>query len=138
MIEAVDHVAIAVPNTDDALRYYTGDLALPLLLREDQPEVGVRIAYLRTANVRLQLVEPTAAGPVHDFVAERGGGLHHVCFAVRDLSAALRRLSPEGAPAVRTGNDGRRVAFLPPQPTGLRVELVEPGSPLAVRAGAAR
>ncbi|MDP9364240.1 MAG: VOC family protein, partial [Chloroflexota bacterium] len=102
MIEAVDHVAIAVPDIDDALRYYAGHLALPLLLREDQPEVGVRVAYLQTANVRLQLVEPTSAGPVHDFVAERGGGLHHVCFAVRDLSAALRRFSPEGAPAVRT------------------------------------
>jgi methylmalonyl-CoA/ethylmalonyl-CoA epimerase len=138
MIEAVDHVAIAVPDIDDALRYYAGDLALPLLLREEQPEVGVRVAYLQTANVRLQLVEPTAAGPVREFVAEGGGGLHHVCFAVRDLAAALRRLAPGSAPAVRAGSDGRGVAFLPPQPTGLRVELVGPVSSPAGRAGAAR
>ena len=136
MIEAVDHVAIAVPDIDDALRYYAGHLALPLLLREEQPQVGVRVAYLRTANVRLQLVEPTADGPVRDFVAEWGGGLHHVCFAVRDLGAALRRLAPGATPAVRTAGDGRRVSFLPPQPTGLRVELVEPAPPAGL--GAAR
>ena len=125
MIEGVDHVAIVVRDVDAALGYYLGPLGLPMVGREDQPETGVRVAYVQAAGVKLQLVQALRPGPIQDFLAAHGEGLHHVCFAVRDIPEALRHFAPGTEVPIRMGGGGRRVCFLPPQPTGLVVELIE-------------
>lgn len=64
------------------------------------------------------------------FLAKRGGGLHHVCFAVPDIRAAIADLVGKGAAMIdrepRTGAAGLPIAFLQPSSTaGILVELVE-------------
>lgn len=125
MIDGLDHVAIAVRDLEAGLPYYVERLGLALLGREELPAAGVRVAYLRAGATTLQLVQPLGAGPIADFLAERGEGLHHLCFAVADIPAALAALAPGAAVAVVPGGRGRQACFLPPQPSGLRVELTE-------------
>lgn len=125
MIDGVDHVAVAVRDLDAGLPYYVERLGLPLLGREELPEAGVRVVYLRAGTVTLQLVQPLGAGPLADFLAEQGEGLHHVCFAVADIPRALETLATGADVRVVPGGRGRRACCLPPQPTGLRVELTE-------------
>ena len=63
-------------------------------------------------------------------MAQRGPGIHHVCFAVDDLDAALERCRQHGIRLIdekpRLGAEGKRIAFLHPSSTsGVLVELSE-------------
>ena len=79
----------------------------------------------------IELLEPaTDDSPIGRFVAKRGGGLHHVCFAVPDLDAALARCREFGIRLIdetpRTGAEGKRIAFLHPSSTsGVMMEMTE-------------
>jgi methylmalonyl-CoA/ethylmalonyl-CoA epimerase len=68
--------------------------------------------------------------PIGKFVARRGPGLHHICFAVDDLDGTLARCRAAGVrlidDAPRIGAEGKRIAFLHPSATaGVLVELSE-------------
>jgi len=131
----IDHLGIAVPSIDEALAVYR---ALGLV-EEKREEVGsqkVRAAFLPVGDSRIELLEPLAEdSPVGRFLARRGAGLHHVCFAVDDLDGALEDLSARGFRLIhRTGipgAGGKRVAFLHPEAGGgVLIELAErPGGP---------
>jgi methylmalonyl-CoA/ethylmalonyl-CoA epimerase len=131
----IDHLGIAVPSIDEALAVYR---ALGLV-EEKREEVGsqkVRAAFLPVGESRIELLEPLAEdSPVARFLARRGAGLHHVCFAVDDLDGALEDLSARGFRLIhRTGipgAGGKRVAFLHPEAGGgVLIELAErPGGP---------
>jgi methylmalonyl-CoA/ethylmalonyl-CoA epimerase len=131
----IDHLGIAVPSIDEALAVYR---ALGLV-EEKREEVGsqkVRAAFLPVGDSRIELLEPLAEdSPVARFLARRGAGLHHVCFAVDDLDGALEDLSARGFRLIhRTGipgAGGKRVAFLHPEAGGgVLIELAErPGGP---------
>jgi len=78
-----------------------------------------------------ELVEPAADdSPVSNFVARRGGGLHHLAWRVDDLDRALAVLKRAGVRLIdespRPGAHGTRVAFVHPKATGgVLSELVE-------------
>jgi methylmalonyl-CoA/ethylmalonyl-CoA epimerase len=68
--------------------------------------------------------------PIAKFIAKRGPGIHHVCFAVDDLDATLERCRAAGIRLIdqtpRVGAEGKRIAFLHPSSTsGALVELTE-------------
>ena len=91
----------------------------------------VRTAFLPAGDVRIELLEPTAEdSPISKFLARRGPGIHHLCFAVDDLDASLARLAQRGYrllnPSPVPGAGGRRVAFLHPESGGgVLIELAE-------------
>lgn len=83
------------------------------------PVQKVRVTLLQAHNPSeplMELVEPGGVeSPVAQF-AERGGGLHHVCYEVNDLDLQLRFCQSVGTqiirppiPAVAFG--GRRIAW---------------------------
>ena len=68
--------------------------------------------------------------PVGRFLEKRGAGLHHVCYRVPDIQAALDRLRATGARLIderpRLGAGGHLVAFVHPSATGgVLVELAQ-------------
>ena len=125
MFDGVDHIGIVVRDLDRAVPYYRDDLRLPLVREEHLPEAGVRVAYFDAGNTLLQLVEPTAAGPLRTHLDECGEGLHHVCFSVSDIAAAIELFESERGVPVVTGGFGRPACFLRQRPSGLIVELTE-------------
>lgn len=97
MFKEVDHIAIVVRDTEEALTFYRDRLKLPVLLSEVLEGPGVRLTHLDMGNVRLQLVEPlTEAHPLRKDLAERGEGFHHVCWKVADVDAAMSELAEQG------------------------------------------
>ena len=118
-------MAIAVHDIDASLAHYTKHLRLPLAGDERADEPGVRLTYLAAGNAFLQLVQPTRPGPVADFLAERGEGLHHVCFAVTQIEPALARLPGEDGARIFLGGRGRRACFLTGTANGALIELTE-------------
>jgi methylmalonyl-CoA/ethylmalonyl-CoA epimerase len=79
----------------------------------------------------VELLEPDRPdSPIAKFLAKRGPGIHHVCFAVDDLDATLERCRAAGIRLIdqspRIGAEGKRIAFLHPSSTsGALIELTE-------------
>ena len=126
----IDHVGVAVPSIDDALEIYEA-LGLAEAKREVVPGQKVTVAFLPVGESRVELLEPTSPdSPVAKFLEKRGGGIHHLCFAVEDLEAALADLSAKGFRLIHSspvpGAEGKRVAFLHPEAgRGVLIELSE-------------
>jgi methylmalonyl-CoA/ethylmalonyl-CoA epimerase len=123
------HVGIAVARIAEALPFYRDVLGLS----PGHPETadGAAIVSLRLGDVAVELLEPQdPASPVAKFLAKRGPGIHHVCYRVPDLDAALARCRAAGYRLVdetpRVGAGGRRIAFVHPKATaGILLELTE-------------
>jgi methylmalonyl-CoA/ethylmalonyl-CoA epimerase len=124
-VDHVDHVSIMVRSIDASIAYYRDQLQLPVVSDQSLSDLGVRLVLLDAGGTFLQLVEPTAPGPLNDDLDRQGECLHHICFAVKDIDATIARLSPEQPVAVAIGGRGQRVAFLPSSPNGVRTELTE-------------
>ena len=126
----IDHLGVAVASIDDALAVYRA-LGLVEEKRESVPGQKVVAAFLPVGESRIELLEPTSSdSPVAKFLAKRGEGIHHVCFAVPDLDAALADLTAKGFRLIHAagvqGADGKRVAFLHPEAgRGVLIELSE-------------
>ena len=130
----IDHLGIAVGSIDDALAVYRA-LGLSESEREHVPTQKVKVAFLPVGESRIELLEPTSAdSPVARFLEKRGEGIHHVCFAVEDIEAALADLASRGFRLIHTvpvaGAGGKRVAFLHPEAgRGVLIELAEKEKP---------
>ena len=125
----IAHIGIAVRALGDSLPFYRDVLGLPSVPLEDAD--GAAIVGLAAGDALVELLEPaTPDSPVGRFVARRGPGIHHICFVVGDLDAALDRCRSSGIrlidEAPRMGAEGKRIAFLHPASTGgVLVELTE-------------
>lgn len=124
-IAGIDHVAILVRDIDASLPYYTDVLGFLVVDDDVNETAGVRLLYLDTGNMIIQLVSPYGPGAIADALAEQGEGLHHVCFQTEDIHTAIDSLAPGAAVAVTAGGRNRRTCFLPDRPNGLIMELTE-------------
>ena len=84
---------------------------------------GAKIAGFEAGESLVELLEAERPEtPIGRFVAKRGPGIHHICFAVDDLDAALARCRAAGVRLIdetpRIGAEGKRIAFLHPASTG--------------------
>jgi methylmalonyl-CoA/ethylmalonyl-CoA epimerase len=129
MNPSVAHIGIAVSSIRDALPFYRDVLGLA----PGRPERadGATIVSLHCGDVDVELLEPAdPSSPVAKFLAKRGPGIHHICYRVTDLDAALARCRAAGYQLVdetpRRGAGGRRIAFLHPKSTnGILLELTD-------------
>ncbi|MEM8923094.1 MAG: VOC family protein [Actinomycetota bacterium] len=124
----LDHVAIVVPDTDEALAVWRDLMGFPLKFSEVVQEGTVRLTHLELGNTDLQLVQPlTPDHPLQAWLAERGIALHHLCFEVDDVDVAFAAESPYPLAAVgacpHQGTLGRRAVFLDNVDTSVVVEL---------------
>ena len=125
----IAHVGIAVPDIGEALGFYRDVLGL----QPHPPETadGATIVSLPFGGSEVELLAPgDAEGPIARFLAKRGPGIHHVCYRVADLDAALAACRTAGYRLIdetpRTGAGGRRIAFVHPKATaGILLELTE-------------
>ena len=125
----IAHVGIAVRALDEILPFYRDVLGLPEVELDDAD--GARIAGLTAGESLVELLEADhPQSPIGKFVAKRGPGIHHICFAVDDLDGTLVRCRSAGIRLIdeipRLGAEGKRIAFLHPSATaGVLVELTE-------------
>lgn len=121
------HVGVAVRDLEEALRFYRD--VLGLTPHPPQRADGATIVGLTLGGAEVELMSASdAESPIGKFLARHGPGIHHLCFAVPDLEAALARCREAGYRLIdqvpRPGADGRRVAFLHPRSTaGILLEL---------------
>jgi methylmalonyl-CoA/ethylmalonyl-CoA epimerase len=129
-ITKINHIAIAVADIDGALSFWRDALGLIVDHIEDIPSQNSEVGFLLCGDSKVELVKPTAEDTgIAKFLAERGGGMHHLCFEVDDIDAMLLQLKDKG---VRLINEtamelpGRKMAFVHPKSTGgVLVELYQ-------------
>jgi methylmalonyl-CoA/ethylmalonyl-CoA epimerase len=115
--QGLDHLAIVVPSTNDALKLWRDQLGLTVVCSEVVNGGTVRLTHLDLGNTHLQLVEPlTPDHPLQGWLAQHGPGLHHFCFKVDNVSTAQAELVAAGlasaTPPPHQGTLGKRALFL--------------------------
>lgn len=134
-ITNLDHIAIAVPGLDEAIRRFAEDLGLTLDGTEDVPSAQTTTAFFPVSvperPSRIELVTPLEGrGAIATHLEKRGPGLHHIAFRTDDIEGDVAKLKAKGyrftSETIGTGAHDTRVAFLHPKGTGgVLIELVE-------------
>jgi len=125
----IAHIGIAVESLETLAPFYRDILGMTEIPLDDSD--GARIAGLAAGESLVELLEAERPdSPIGKFIARRGPGIHHVCFAVDDLDAVLERCRRAGIRLIdespRVGAEGKRIAFIHPTATGgVLVELTE-------------
>lgn len=123
--QGLDHLAIAVPDTEAALKIWRDSMGFPLLYSEVVNGGTVRLTHLDLGNTQLQLVEPlTADHPLQAWLARNGPGLHHFCMKVEDVGDAQFDSPVATAPTPHQGTQGKRALFVEKDATqGVQLEI---------------
>lgn len=125
----IAHVGIAVSSIEASMPLLSEILGLAPVDIADSD--GAHIAAVSAGDSLVELLEPAGADtPIGKFIAKRGPGIHHICFAVDDLHATLEKCRQAGLRLIdevpRIGAEGKRIAFLHPGSTGgILVELTD-------------
>lgn len=125
----IAHVGIAVQSLEQILPFYRDLLGMPEVQLDNAD--GARIAGVQAGESLVELLEADSPDtPIGKYVARRGPGIHHICFAVDNLDETLARCKAGGIRLIdetpRLGAEGKRIAFLHPSATaGVLIELSE-------------
>ena len=125
----IAHVGIAVADLETALAFYQD--VLGIVPHPAETVDGATILSLPLGDSEVELLAPLHPNsPIGKFLARRGPGIHHICYQVADLDAALDACRAAGYRLVdevpRVGAAGRRIAFVHPKTTaGILLELTE-------------
>jgi len=129
MFTRLDHLAIVVADTEEALLVWRDRLGLRVVAQEKVNDGTVLLTHLDLGNTHLQLVQPLVEDhPLWNWLRAHGPGLHHFCLAVEDVDRAAEEAAQRGLPSGQVkphqGVGGKRAVFLDPASTaGVRVEL---------------
>lgn len=111
--QGLDHLAIAVPDTEAALKIWRDKFGFKVLYSEEVNNATVRLTHLDLGNTHLQLVQPlTPDHPLQAWLAKNGPGLHHFCLKVDDVGQAGDTSPVPTAPTSHQGTQGKRALFL--------------------------
>lgn len=131
MLGRLNHVAIAVPDLEQAVERYRDVLGANVSAPMALPEHGVTVVFVEVANTKTELLEPLGENsPIAAFLEKNpSGGMHHMCYEVKDIIEARDRLKGEGVRVLGDGNPkigahGKPVLFLHPKDfNGTLIEL---------------
>ncbi|MDR3513180.1 MAG: VOC family protein [Caulobacteraceae bacterium] len=100
-VQALDHVVVAVADLELATAAY--ETLLGRRAEITAPAQGARRAWVRLANMALEIIAPDGEGPAGDRVrahlAGSGEGLMALAFSTQDLGEAKRVLARRGVTA---------------------------------------
>ena len=131
-LKNVDHIGIAVPNLEEALKFYS-DLGLVSHGTEIVEEQKVKVGFLPLGDTELELLESTEAdGPIAKFIEKNGGrgGIQHIALRVENIEEAIEEMKSKGYKMIdespRYGAGNASIAFCHPKSTnGVLLELTE-------------
>ena len=131
MIGRLNHVAIAVNNLKEATERYKTILGAEVSEPQALPEHGVTVVFIILPNTKVELLEPLGENStIAGFLQKNpNGGIHHVCYEVKDIQVAKAELQAKGARVLgepKIGAHGNPVLFLHPKDfDGTLIELEE-------------
>ena len=140
-VTGIKHMAFAVRDAEAALASYARYLHVPADTEIVHFEKsGNKVALFDLGGIEYQLCQSTEKGGRFDaWIAERGAeGLHHICYAVDDIDAALAHAQAQGGTlrmCKACGVEGSHahpegwVAFLDEEAGGIEIEFMQVYTP---------
>jgi methylmalonyl-CoA/ethylmalonyl-CoA epimerase len=130
-ITKIDHIAVCVPDIDEAAAKWRAVLGIEATSREVVASQKTEAALLPIGETSVELISPKGNEGLERFLEKRGPGLHHIAVEVEGIEQAIALLEGLGVPMIdrtpRRGARGHKVAFVHPRATGgVLIELVEP------------
>ena len=133
MIGRLNHVAIAVPDLSQAAALYRDTLGATVTEPLPLPDHGVTTVFVELPNSKIELIHPLGDGSPSENFLQRNpkGGIHHICYEVQDLAAAIQVMKTQGMTVLGNGEPsigahGLPVVFLHPKDfLGALIELEE-------------
>ncbi len=123
------HIGIVVSNIQQSLgelknylNFETTSTIMPVGSQK------VNICLLKIGDPFLELIEPSSQDSAISEFAKSGGGIHHLCFEVKDIETELESLAKKGATILVNpvkGFDERRIAFVDLNTKNTKCGLVE-------------
>ncbi len=118
----IEHIGIAVDDLKEAITYYEKVLELECYAIEEVTDQKVRTAFFKVGDTKIELLESTdPEGPIGKFIEKKGPGIHHLAFAMPDVSTALKDAEENGVRLIdqtpRDGAEGLKIGFLHPKST---------------------
>ena len=123
------HIGVVVNQIQDSLgelKHYLSfqSISLPTPVGSQK----VNVCFLKIGEPFLELIEPTSPdSPISEF-ANKGGGIHHLCFEVSDIHKELDSLSKMGAAVLVNpvkGFDERLIGFVDLKMKNTKCGLIE-------------
>jgi methylmalonyl-CoA/ethylmalonyl-CoA epimerase len=130
MISRLDHVAVAVNDYDQAIRFFTRVLgAAPgASLTEDKLKFRWEILSIGDLS-RLEILNPAGPGSfLEGFLKDKPGGVHHLTFETPDIHRAKSVLDEQGIPyfGFSADNPGWKELFIHPRDAfGVLIQIAE-------------
>ena len=122
MIGKLNHVAIAVSDLTAAAAVYRDTLGATVTAAKELPEHGVTTVFVELPNTKIELLQALGENsPISGFVEKNpNGGIHHLCYEVENIDAAIATLKAQGATVLgdgtpKIGAHGKPVIFLHPR-----------------------
>jgi methylmalonyl-CoA/ethylmalonyl-CoA epimerase len=131
MVLKIEHLGIAVKNLATSNLVFEQLLGTQQYKIEEVVSEGVRTAFFKVADTKIELLEATnAESPISKFLEKRGEGIHHVAFEVEDIEKAIILAETFGFQVLnktpKRGADNKLVCFLHPKSTnGVLVEFCQ-------------
>jgi methylmalonyl-CoA/ethylmalonyl-CoA epimerase len=127
----IDHIGIVVNRLEEGIEHWQSvfgyEQMTEIVINTRQK---VRVVFLhKKPSVDIKLIEPTEeSSPVFNY-AQKGGGLHHLCFRCGDLNSQLEQLQKLGlrviaAPQPGEAFENEKIAFVFAR-NGLNIELID-------------
>jgi methylmalonyl-CoA/ethylmalonyl-CoA epimerase len=140
-VKSIKHMAFAVRDARKALETYSRFLDVPTdTAVKEYPKSRNRVALFNLGGIEYQLCESMDAdGRFAAWINQRGAeGLHHICYEVADIEAALEHAKTGGAElriCKACGVYGAHphpegyVAFLDNDASGIEIEFMQVYTP---------
>ncbi|MFN8378092.1 MAG: VOC family protein [Anaerolineae bacterium] len=137
----IKHMAFAVRDANAALKTYQDLLGVGMAAEiHDYPKSRNRVAIFWVGDVEYQLCQSLDEGGRFDsWIKARGyEGLHHICYAVPDIDAALAHAQEQGATLKECSackvkgshpHPEGWVAFLDQEAGGIELEMMQVYTP---------
>jgi methylmalonyl-CoA/ethylmalonyl-CoA epimerase len=128
--DRLDHVSIATRQISSMVPLIRDILGARFLMGATEAAQGFRWAQFQfPGGGVIELLEPVGEqGFLHDFLAHRGEGLHHITLRVRDIAERAKELEAQGYKPVKPKFDNPvwKELFLHPRAThGVLIQLAE-------------
>lgn len=125
----IEHLGIAVNSLKDSIPYYEKLLGISCYAIEEVKDQRVKTAFFQVGQTKIELLESTdPEGPIGKFLQKKGEGIHHIAFAVDNVTSALQNAADNGLDLIdtvsRKGAEGMNIGFLHPKSThGVLIEF---------------
>src|SRR6185295_14127630 len=117
-IVGLNHVALSVPNLDEAVTYYTKTMGFPEAFRSTDEKGQVTLVYVQISKNTFVELQPANA--------QRPPGINHLGLHVENMAAATAMFKQRGANVSETRvSPTKAILSNITDPNGIRIELAE-------------